>query len=419
MDSRIKSVGSRVASVGRSPSFIGGLRKSFATVLTAGALAAACGIEVKDADFTATPVSLTPADGGSSETGADAQNPTDTIDASAPDVVTTDIVDVVIVDTGTDSGTPVDMVDASIPVDMPITPDVTPITDRGVDVPVDMPPADVGVPCRPTGMHVSGDNINNSYDTQSAVPVVIDTTGDCSATGTSLAFSINYGVAGSVIRPVLAIDSTRNQIRTNLDLTDPSLVGFPDNHRNIRLNTMVAGLPVETSFLRKRYPATFQTAGTVFGSFVGTVEYNARIQLNDTSTPSRPDDFNRDALVGIDLTNDTGSTLLWHGALTTCDFSATTNPCIDEVLDGSGRTQRCFIPNMLTADRTNGFCDVSEGRVFTYPGGGVSYGMQIRGVDFNRVRTATPVGGYIRAAVYITDIAQNVTIGNYRFRRGD
>lgn len=397
-----------------SPSFLG--RRISKSDLTRTALLALLGVgqtacppvEVDDtADFIQVPANLARDGSAPSEVGTpdvvtpvDSTPGSDVVDASTPPVDTgndvvmgTDTVDVI--DAGTDGGVGPDVVDAA------------------------MPPVDTGTPCRPVSMTVSGDNINNSYDTQTAVPVVINTTGDCSMIGSSIPMNINYGPSVAMLRPVLAIDSMRNQIRTNLDLTDPMLVGFPDNHRNVRAETTIGGSTVSASFLRKRYPATIVSSGTVFGTFGGSTEYNARIQLNDTSTPGRPDDFNREALIGIDFTNDTGTTLLWHGALNSCAFGSTVNPCVEDVLDGSGRTQRCFIPNMLTADRSSGFCDVSEGRVFTYPGGGVSFGMQIRGVDFTRIRTATSVGGYIRAAVYITDVAQNVTVANYRFRRSD
>lgn len=344
------------------------------------------------------------------------------MDAGNPDgAMPQDVVETGVAESGTDAVMPTEAGDA------PVTPPDTgndagmgTDADAGnptVDVPVDNP-VDAGMPCRPTAITVSGDDINNSYDTQTAVPMVITTTGNCSDVGMSIPFTLNYGPEVRFHRPVLAIDSARNQIRTNLDLTDPMLIGFPDYHRNVRVSTTINGTTTSGTFLRKRYPATIVSGGTVFGTFGGTTEYNARVQLNDTTTPSRPDDFNREALIGVDFTNDSGTSLLWHGSLSSCDFGSTVNTCTDEVMDGSGRTQRCFIPNMITGDRS-GACDVLEGRVFTYPGGGASFGMQIRGVDFTRIRNATPVGGYIRAAVYITDVARNVTVANYRFRRSD
>lgn len=335
---------------------------------------------------------------------------------------------------GVDAGT-----DAVMPSDMTVVPDVTNPPDTGsdtgmgadadagsqvVDVPTDVPadnPVDAGRPCLPVSITISGDNINNSYDTQTAVPGVINTTGDCSMVGASLPFNINYGPEVRVFRPILAVDPTRNQIRFNLDLTDPMFVGFPDNHRNVRVTTTLSGTMISGTFLRKRTAAAILPTGTLFpGLSRGMGSYTGRIVLGMATNSAAPtDDLNRDALVGIDVTDDSGTTLLSHGSLSSCNFAAETNPCLDPATDGSGRSQRCFIPNMLTGDRSTGACDISEQRVVSYPGSSTMLSLPMHSVDYNNLLTRVSPGAFLRVVVYATDIGLNVTTQTYRIRRGD
>jgi hypothetical protein len=199
------------------------------------------------------------------EAGVDSGPTTDVVDAAIPPVDSgTDtgpmVVDVAdagfpdrgVVDTGTDTGPiGVDAVDAGFP-DRGV---VDSGTDTGVDTGTpdagtpDTGPADAGFPCRPVSMTVSGDNINNSYDSQGAVQVVINTTGNCdSLRGTMLPFTINYGVSASVLRPVLQVDNAAHQVRTSLDFTDPTLVAFPREYNSVRAQTTVDGTPVFNRF---------------------------------------------------------------------------------------------------------------------------------------------------------------------------
>lgn len=370
MDSGIKSVGARVASVDRSSSVIGGLRRSFGTVLTAGALAA-CSIEVKESDFTSTPVSLSPADVSGSEASVDVQNPTDTVDASLPDVVSADSVDVMMVDMGTDSGTPVDMVDASVPVDMPITTDVTPITDSRVDVPVDMLPADVGVPCTPTSVVVGNDNVVLASHMRQP-PFVVNFTGNCESLRGSLVPVII--TASGITFPattvtMTAVRTAEQQAQGMLDLTRSSFLGFPtttespatgDAHPvmfTIPLNFDVdAVAPRMTSFTEAGFdPGAGRYEFAFTGDSAGSVIY--------------------------DIRNASGTTLLQHGTMTTCTLRRDGSSMGCDALDSLGGPQSCVpVGGVLRCE--------SNRLIFTQPAL-VRTVHRLSDVDYARVMTST------------------------------
>lgn len=344
MDSRIKSVGSRVTSVDRAFGLVGGLRRSLGTVLTVGALTAACGIEVKDADFMATPVFLTPADGGSNETGTDAQNPTDTVDAALPDVVNVDTVDVAIVEAATDSGMPVDMVDASTPVDMPVTPDVTPITDSSVDVPVDMPPADVGFPCTPTSVVVGNDNVIVAAHGNN-VPVVINFTGECPTLGSG---SVQARISSAGVPfPMFGITMSTlesHRARGLMNLSSPELVGFP-------LNTFSTRDGIDSALTGNLYPSGFTMPVDFVVDRVVPTMSSLTIPSFDRGAeqyqPAFMGDSNGKVVIDVKVMDDAGlaRSLLTHGTRNTCTLSRGTVPgrsnSIGCGVDSFGGSQSC------------------------------------------------------------------------------
>ncbi|MBP7057547.1 hypothetical protein KBB08_03605 [Candidatus Gracilibacteria bacterium] len=245
------------------------------------------------------------------------------------------------------------------------------------------------------------DNINNSYDSQGAVQVVIDTTGDCdSLRGTMLPFTINYGVSASVLRPVLQVDNAAHQVRTSLDFTDPTLVAFPREYNSVRAETTVGGTRVSTVFNRDITPPSI-TAAT-FGS-VSSIANNYGFRITSSSA----------GLIGIDARNDSGMSIFNHGSMAACSFTPEGTGCDEVAPDGSGRSQRCFMPNMLTGQRT-GTCDISEGRVINYLSPGVNSLNMLNRADYQQVIARIPVRSYVTFVVYVTDQALNVSTASYR-----